>query len=73
MLEQVLIKLDYSFVLWSFPLGKDELVVILKEVTLERTQLDLKEPLKGNLITYESYDIKLLVQPCVPALNSFFT
>ena len=73
MLEQVLIKLDDFFVLCSFPLGKDKLVVILEEVALERTQLDFKEPFKSNLISYESYDIKLFLQSRVPTLDSLFT
>ena len=42
---------------WSFPLGKDKLVVVLEEMALERTQLDLKEAFKGNLIPYKSHDV----------------
>ena len=73
LLEQVLINLDDFFVFLSFSLGKDKLVVVLEEVALERTQFDFKQPFKSYLISYEADDIKLLLQTCIPTLDSLFT
>ena len=70
MLEQSLIKFDDLFILWSFPLGKHKLVVVLEEVTFKTTQFDLKKSFKSNLIPYESHDIKLLLKPRVTAYDS---
>ena len=55
-----MIKFEDFFFLGSFPLGKDELLIILEEVPFKWTYFDFKKPFKGNLIFYKSDNIELL-------------